>query len=140
MTRWNVVQCYAKFEKKVAQAITETAAKKGISDQIEEILVPSESVVEVKRGRKIETEHSVYPGYVLVKMDLTDDIWHMVKDTPKVTGFLGNRLRPSPISDSDVARIMQQKQETAERGARVAHLFEIGENVRVADGPFASFN
>jgi transcriptional antiterminator NusG len=137
--RWYVVQCYPNFEKKVAQAIEEAATKKGLAGLIDDIMVPSETVVETKRGRKVATEHSVFPGYILMHMDLDDDIWHMVRDIPRVTGFLGGRLRPTPISEAEVQRLMQQKQESVERGPRTSVRFEVGESVRVADGPFASF-
>jgi transcription termination/antitermination protein NusG len=103
------------------------------------VLVPTEQVMEVRRGQKVNTEHKFFPGYVLVKMDLTDDAWHLVKNTPKVTGFLGSKTRPSPISEAEAIRILKQNQEGVER-ARPAVLFEIGEQVRVADGPFTSFN
>jgi transcriptional antiterminator NusG len=136
---WYVVHVYSGFEKKIAQQITEQAAQKGLADQFEAVLVPSENVVEVKRGRKINSEHKFFPGYVLVKMDLTDDAWHLVKNTPKVTGFLGSRTKPSPISDAEADRILKQSQEGVDR-PRPAVLYEIGEQVRVADGPFTSFN
>ena len=136
---WYVVHVYSGFEKKIAQQITEQAAQKGLADQFEAVLVPSESVVEVKRGRKISSEHKFFPGYVLVKMDLTDDAWHLVKNTPKVTGFLGSKTKPSPISDAEADRILKQNQEGVDR-PRPAVLYEIGEQVRVADGPFTSFN
>ena len=136
---WYVVHVYSGFEKKIAQQITEQAAQKGLADQFEAVLVPSENVVEVKRGRKINSEHKFFPGYVLVKMDLTDDAWHLVKDTPKVTGFLGTKIKPTPISEAEAERIMKQAQEGVER-PRPAVMFEIGEQVRVADGPFTSFN
>jgi transcription termination/antitermination protein NusG len=136
---WYVVHVYSGFEKKIAQQITEQAAQKGLADQFEAVLVPSENVIEVKRGRKINSEHKFFPGYVLVKMDLTDDAWHLVKNTPKVTGFLGSRTKPSPISEAEADRILRQSQEGVDR-PRPAVLFEIGEQVRVADGPFTSFN
>jgi transcriptional antiterminator NusG len=136
---WYVVHVYSGFEKKIAQQITEQAAQKGLADQFEAVLVPSENVVEVKRGRKINSEHKFFPGYVLVKMDLTDDAWHLVKNTPKVTGFLGSKTKPSPISEAEAVRILKQSQEGVER-PRPAVLYEIGEQVRVADGPFTSFN
>jgi transcriptional antiterminator NusG len=136
---WYVVHVYSGFEKKIAQQITEQAAQKGLADQFEAVLVPAENVVEVKRGRKINTEHKFFPGYVLVKMDLTDDAWHLVKNTPKVTGFLGSKMRPSPISEAEAIRILKQSQEGVDR-PRPAILYEIGEQVRVADGPFTSFN
>ena len=137
--RWYVVHVYSGFEKKIAQQIKEQAAQKGLADQFDEVLVPSEEVVEPRRGQKVTVERKFFPGYVLVKMELTDDAWHLVKDTPKVTGFLGTKLRPSPISDAEAERIMKQTQEGVER-PRPAILFEIGEQVRVADGPFTSFN
>ena len=137
--RWYVVHVYSGFEKKIAQQIKEQAAQKGLADQIDEVLVPSEEVVELRRGQKVNAERKFFPGYVLVKMELSDDAWHLVKDTPKVTGFLGTKLRPSPISDAEADRIMKQTTEGVER-PRPAILFEIGEQVRVADGPFTSFN
>jgi transcription termination/antitermination protein NusG len=137
--RWYVVHVYSGFEKKIAQHLKEQAAQKGLSDQIEDILVPSEEVVEVRRGQKVNAERKFFPGYVLVKMDMTDEAWHLVKDTPKVTGFLGGRHRPSPISDAEAERIMKQTQEGVEH-PRPSVLYEVGEQVRVADGPFTSFN
>ena len=137
--RWYVVHVYSGFEKKIAQQIKEQAAQKGLADQIDEVLVPSEEVVELRRGQKVNAERKFFPGYVLVKMELSDDAWHLVKDTPKVTGFLGTKLRPSPITNAEAERIMKQTTEGVER-PRPAILFEIGEQVRVADGPFTSFN
>lgn len=137
--RWYVVHVYSGFEKKIAQQLQEQAASKGLADMIEQVLVPSEDVVEIRRGQKINSERKFFPGYVLVKMDLTDQTWHLVKDTPKVTGFLGTKTRPSPISEAEAERIMKQSAEGVER-ARPAVLFEIGEQIRVADGPFTSFN
>jgi transcriptional antiterminator NusG len=137
--RWYVVHVYSGFEKKIAQQLKEQAAQKGLADQIDEVLVPSEEVVELRRGQKVNAERKFFPGYVLVKMELTDEAWHLVKDTPKVTGFLGTKLRPTPISEAEAERIMKQTAEGVER-PRPAILFEIGEQVRVADGPFTSFN
>ncbi len=137
--RWYVVHVYSGFEKKIAQQIKEQAAQKGLGDKFDEVLVPSEDVTEIRRGQKINSERKFFPGYVLVKMELTDDAWHLVKDTPKVTGFLGTKLRPSPITEAEAERIMKQSAEGVER-PRPAVLFEIGEQVRVADGPFTSFN
>jgi transcription termination/antitermination protein NusG len=136
---WYVVHVYSGFEKKVAQQIREQAAQKGVADQFEEVLVPSEEVVELRRGQKVNAERKFFPGYVLVKMELNDDAWHLVKNIPKVTGFLGSRNRPSPISDAEAERIMKQTQEGVEH-PRPSVLFEVGEQVRVADGPFTSFN
>jgi transcriptional antiterminator NusG len=136
---WYVVHVYSGFEKKIAQQIVEQAAQKGLGEQFEAVLVPSENVTEVKRGRKISTEHKFFPGYVLVKMDLTDDAWHLVKDTPKVTGFLGTKNKPTPISQAEADRILTQNQEGVER-TRPSVMYTIGEQIRVADGPFTSFN
>lgn len=138
--RWYVVHVYSGFEKKISDHIREQADKKGLSDQFEEVLVPSEEVTEVRRGRKVNAERKFFPGYVLVKMELTDRAWHLVKDTPKVTGFLGTRNnQPTPISNAEAKRILQQAQEGVER-PRSSLSFEIGEQVRVSDGPFTSFN
>jgi len=137
--RWYIVHAYSNFERKVADSIREKAAQKGLAHLFEEILVPTEKVVEMRRGRKVDSERKFFPGYVLVKMELSDDAWHLVKNTPKVTGFLGSKTKPSPISDAEAERIMKQTQEGVER-PRPAVLFEVGEQVRVADGPFTSFN
>jgi len=137
--RWYVVHVYSGFEKKIAQAIKEQAEQKGLADHIDEVLVPSEEVVEIRRGQKINAERKFFPGYVLVKMELTDDAWHLIKNTPKVTGFLGTKLRPSPISEAEADRIMKQAQEGVDHPRRSV-IFEVGEQVRVADGPFTSFN
>ena len=139
--RWYVVHVYSGFEKKIAQQIKEQAAQKGLADQVDEVLVPSEQVVEMRRGQKVNAEHKFFPGYVLVKMDLTDDTWHLIKNTAKVTGFLGGggRGKPVPISENEAGRILRQVQEGVER-PKPAVSFEIGEQVKVADGPFASFN
>ena len=138
--KWYVVHVYSGFEKKIAQQIKEQAAQKGLADQIGDILVPSEEVTEVRRGQKISSERKFFPGYVLVKMKMSDEAWHLVKDTPKVTGFLGARNRPSPISEAEALRIVQQVQEGVDKPKRPAIVFEVGEQVRVADGPFTSFN
>ncbi len=139
--RWYVVHVYSGFEKKVAQSIREQAETKGLADQFEEVLVPTEEVVEVKRGAKVSSERKFFPGYVLVKMELTDETWHLVKNTPKVTNFLGGggRGRPVPISENEAQRIIKQVQEGIER-PKPSITFEVGEQVRVSDGPFTSFN
>jgi transcription termination/antitermination protein NusG len=137
--RWYVVHVYSGFEKKIASAIKEQAAQKGLADHFDEVLVPAEEVVEVRRGQKVNAERKFFPGYVLVKMELTDDAWHLVKNTPKVTGFLGTKIRPTPISEAEAERIMKQTQEGVEH-PRPSVVFQIGEQVRVADGPFTSFN
>jgi transcriptional antiterminator NusG len=138
-SRWYVIHVYSGFEKKVAQAIREQAEQKGLADRFEQILVPTEEVVEVKRGAKVNSERKIFPGYVLMKMDLDDVTWHLVKNTAKVTGFLGGRGRPLPISETEAARIMRQIQEGIER-PKPSITFEVGEQVRVSDGPFTSFN
>jgi transcriptional antiterminator NusG len=137
--RWYVVHVYSGFEKKIAQNIKEQAEQKGLADHFDEVLVPAEEVVEVRRGQKVNSERKFFPGYVLVKMELTDDAWHLVKNTPKVTGFLGTKTRPSPITEAEAERIMKQTQEGVEH-PRPSVIFQIGEQVRVADGPFTSFN
>ena len=138
--KWYVVHVYSGFEKKIAQQIKEQAAQKGLADAIDDVLVPSEQVVEVRRGQKINAEKKFFPGYVLVKMEMSDEAWHLVKDTPKVTGFLGARNKPQPIPEREAMRMLQQVQDTAEKPRRPAIIFEVGEQVRVADGPFTSFN
>jgi transcriptional antiterminator NusG len=137
--RWYVVHVYSGFEKKVAESIREQARQKAMEDLFEQVLVPTEEVVEMRRGQKVNAERKFFPGYVLVKMELTDESWHLVKDAPKVTGFLGNRGKPSPISDSEALRILHQVEEGVER-PKPSITFEIGEQVRVSDGPFTSFN
>ena len=138
-SRWYVIHVYSGFEKKVAESIKEQAKQKGLGEKFEEVLVPTEEVVEVKRGAKVSAERKFFPGYVLVKMDLTDDSWHLVKNTPKVTGFLGGKGKPSPITEAEATRIMKQVQEGIER-PKPSITYEVGEQVKVADGPFASFN
>lgn len=137
--RWYIVHAYSNFEKKVAESIKERVATAGLEDLFEEVLVPMEEVVEVRRGRKVNAERKFFPGYVLVKMDMTDQAYHLIKDTPKVTGFLGTENKPIPITDDEADRILHQVQEGVER-PKPSITFEIGEQVRVADGPFASFN
>jgi transcriptional antiterminator NusG len=137
--RWYVIHVYSGFEKKVAETVRESALKKGLSDFFSEILVPTEEVVEVRRGAKVNAERKFFPGYVLIKMELTDESWHMVKNTPKVTGFLGGSGKPAPISEGEAQRILNQVTEGIEH-PKPSVMFEVGEQVRVADGPFASFN
>ncbi|MDR6287540.1 MULTISPECIES: transcription termination/antitermination protein NusG [Inquilinus] len=137
--RWYVLHVYSNFEKKVAESIREQAEQKGLSDHFEQIVVPTEEVVEIRRGQKVNTERKFFPGYVLLKMELSDRAWHLVKNTPKVTGFLGSGNKPIPISEAEAMRIMKQVQEGVER-PKPSIIFEIGETVRVADGPFTSFN
>jgi transcriptional antiterminator NusG len=137
-TRWYIVHAYTNFERKVADAIRERAKAGGLDDLFEEIVVPTEEVIEVKRGRKIPTERKFLPGYVLVKMKMTDQAFVMIKNTPKVTGFLGADNKPMPIPEDEAMRILNQVKEGVER-PKPTITFEIGENVKVADGPFASF-
>jgi transcription termination/antitermination protein NusG len=137
--RWYIIHAYSNFENKVAESIREQAKQRGLSDLFEEVMVPKEKVVEVRRGRKVDAERKFFPGYVLVKMDLTDEAFHLIKNTPKVTGFLGADNKPMPISEAEAARILHQVQEGIER-PKPSVSFEVGENVRVSDGPFASFN
>jgi len=136
--RWYIVHAYSNFEKKVAEDIENKAKQKGLGDQIEQIVVPTEKVVEVRRGRKVDAERKFFPGYVLLKANLSDAVFSLVKNTPKVTGFLGDS-KPVPITEAEAERILNQVQEGVER-PKPSMTFEIGEQVRVADGPFASFN
>lgn len=137
--RWYVINVYSGFENKVADSIRELAGQKGMADLFEQILVPVEEVVEMRRGAKVKTERKFFPGYVLIRMEMTDESWHLVKNTAKMTGFLGDGGRPTPVSDVEVERILRQVQEGIER-PKPAVTFEIGEQVRVCDGPFNSFN
>jgi transcription termination/antitermination protein NusG len=137
-TRWYIVHAYTNFERKVADAIRERARANNLDELFEEIVVPTEEVVEVKRGRKIQAERKFLPGYVLVKMKMTDAAFVMIKNTPKVTGFLGADNKPMPISEDEAMRILNQVKEGVER-PKPTITFEVGENVKVADGPFASF-
>jgi transcriptional antiterminator NusG len=137
--RWYIVHAHSNFEKKVAEAIKERADQAGLQELFDDVLVPMEEVVEVRRGRKVSSERKFFPGYVLVKMDMTDQAYHLIKSTPKVTGFLGANNKPMPISESEAMRILQQVQDGVDR-PKPSVTFEIGEQVRVADGPFASFS
>ena len=140
--RWYVVNVYSGSEKKVAESLKEQAVSKNLEDKIIDVMVPTEDVVEIKKGKKVSTERKFFPGYILVKMEMSDAVWHVVKNTPRVSGFLGTRdglrLKPQPITDKEAEQIMKQVAEGVERPAVVAS-FEPGENVRVTDGPFASF-
>lgn len=136
--RWYIVHAYTNFERKVADAIKERAKAAGLEDLFEEVLVPTEEVIEVKRGRKVQTERKFLPGYVLVKMEMTDPAFVLIKNTPKVTGFLGAEGKPMPISEEEAMRILSQVREGVER-PKPTVTFEVGEAVKVSDGPFASF-
>ena len=137
--RWYVVHVYSGFEQKVVQSIKEQIVAKGMDELFEEVLVPTEEVVEMRRGAKVRSDRKFFPGYVLVKMDLTDQTWHLVKDTPKVTGFLGAKGKPAPITQAEADRILRQVKEGVER-PKPSVTFDVGEQVRVCDGPFTSFN
>lgn len=137
--RWYIVHAYTNFERKVADAIRERARSGGIEHHFEEIVVPTEDVIEVKRGRKIHAERKFLPGYVLVKMEMTDAAFVLIKNTPKVTGFLGADNKPQPIPEAEAMRILHQVKEGVER-PKPAITFEVGEQVKVVDGPFATFS
>jgi len=138
--KWYVLHVHSQFEGKVAEAIKEKAEKQGLGEKVEEILVPTEEVTEIKRGQRVNTERKFFPGYVLAKLDLDDNVWHLIKDTPKVTGFLGaGGNKPVPISEREAQRIINQVQEGIDR-PRPSVTYDIGEEVKVTDGPFASFN
>jgi transcriptional antiterminator NusG len=137
--RWYIVHAYSNFENKVADSIREQAKQRHLDHLFDEILVPKEKVTEVRRGRKVDAERKFFPGYVLVKCELTDEAYHLIKNTPKVTGFLGADNKPMPITEVEATRLLQQVQEGIER-PKPSVSFEVGEQVRVSDGPFASFN
>ena len=136
--KWYIVHAYSNFENKVAEQIRREAAEKGLEDDFEEVLVPTEDVQEVKRGRKVNREKKFFPGYVLVKMRMSDEAYHLVKNTPKVTGFLGSANKPMPVSETEVMRILGQIEEGVDRPAP-AITFDIGEKVKVTEGHFQSF-
>ncbi|MDB5477886.1 MAG: nusG [Alphaproteobacteria bacterium] len=136
--RWYVVHAYSGSEKSVADEIRKKAEKQSLVESFQEILVPTEDVIEIKRGQKANVERKVFPGYIMVRMDMNDTTWHLVKDIPRVTGFLGAKGKPAPISNAEAERLMKQLQEGAER-PRTQILYEIGETVKVVDGPFNSF-
>ena len=137
--RWYVVHVFSGSEKKMAQSILEQAASHGLEEQIEDVLVPTEEVVEVRRGAKVQAERKFFPGYILVNMELTDAAWSLVQSQPRVTGFLGGKGKPVPITKSEADRLIKQMDEGVER-PRSTISFDIGEEVRVVEGPFESFN
>ena len=137
--RWYVVHVFSGSEKKVCQSIEEQVASKNLEELIEEVLVPTEEVVEIRRGSKVQTEKKFFPGYILIKMEMTDESWHLIKAQPKVTGFLGGKGKPSAISEAEAKRLINQISEGVER-PRSTVIYEIGEEVRVSEGPFQSFN
>ena len=137
--RWYVVHVFSGSEKKVAQSIREQAETHGLADLIEDVMVPTEEVVEVKKGVKVQSEKKFFPGYILVMLELTDEAWQLVTSQPRVTGFLGGKGKPVPITNAEAERLIKQMSEGVER-PRSTMSFEVGEQVRVSDGPFASFN
>ncbi|MGD9805567.1 MAG: transcription termination/antitermination protein NusG [Hyphomicrobiaceae bacterium] len=137
--RWYIVHAYSNFEKKVAESIKERAKAAGLEHLFEEVLVPSEDVIEVRRGRKVHSERKLFPSYVLVKMEMTDQGFVLIKNTPKVTGFLGSDNRATPISEDEAMRILNQVKEGVER-PKPSVSYEVGEQIKVSDGPFASFS
>ena len=142
MSRWYIIHAYSGFENKVRDAILAEATRLGLTPMVESVEVPTEKVTEVRRGKKVTSDRKFFPGYVLAKLTMSDDVYHLVKNTPKVTGFLGSSGKPQPISDAEAARILNTKDEAAkaEPKARISVDYEIGDNVKVLDGPFASFN
>jgi transcriptional antiterminator NusG len=135
---WYVVQALSGQEKKVALAIMERATKEGMQDSFEKIVVPTEEILEVKKGKRVNSERKFFPGYVLVRMNMDDRAWHLVKNTPKVTGFLGGGGRPQPMSDHEIQHIFRQMEEGTQK-PRSAVTYESGESVKIVDGPFDSF-
>jgi len=142
MSRWYIIHAYSGFENKVRESILAEAGRMGLEALVEEVEVPTEKVTEVRRGKKVTSDRKFFPGYVLAKLHMSDDVYHLVKNTPKVTGFLGSSGKPQAISDAEAARILNTKDEAAkaEPKARISVDYEIGDNVKVLDGPFASFN
>jgi transcriptional antiterminator NusG len=137
--KWYVVHVFSGSEKKVCQSIEEQVVSKNMSSLIEEVLVPTEEVIEIRRGAKVQSEKKFFPGYILVKMEMTDESWHLVKGQPKVTGFLGGKGKPVAISETEAKRLIEQISEGVEK-PRSSVIYEIGEEVRVSEGPFQSFN
>jgi transcriptional antiterminator NusG len=141
MSRWYIIHAYSGFENKVRDSIIAEAERMGLSEAVEQVEVPTETVTEVKRGKKVQVERKFMPGYVLAKLTLTDDVYHLIKNTPKVTGFLGSGAKPQPISEREAARYFGAREEAASAPKREISVdYEIGDQVKVLDGPFASFN
>ena len=138
-SRWYVLHAYSGYKKKVAENIIEQSNKLGISQFIEEVSIPTQNIVEVKRGTRVNTERKFFPGYILIKMVLNDDTLHIIKNTPKLSGFLGTQGKPTPISNSEATRITEQMIQ-GEETVRPSIDYEIGEQIKVIDAPFASFN
>jgi len=141
MARWYIIHAYSGFENKVRDSIISEAARMGLSEAVEAVEVPTETVTEIKRGKKVQVERKFMPGYVLAKLTLTDDVYHLVKNTPKVTGFLGSGAKPQPISERDAARYFGGMEEAKSQPKKQISVdYDIGDQVKVLDGPFASFN
>lgn len=141
MSRWYIIHAYSGFENKVRDSILSEAERMGLSEGVEQVEVPSETITEVKRGKKVQVERKTMPGYVLAKLNLNDDVYHLIKNTPKVTGFLGSSGKPQPITEREAARYFGAREEAAAMPKREIHVdYEIGDSVKVLDGPFASFN
>ena len=141
MSRWYIIHAYSGFENKVRDQIMADATRLGLDALVESVEVPTETVTEVRRGKKIQSEKKFFPGYVLAKLNMNDDIYHLVKDQPKVTGFLSMSGKPQPISEAEAARILNTREEAAAAPkAKIKVDYEIGDTVKVLDGPFASFN
>ena len=142
MSRWYIIHAYSGFENKVRDAINSEATRMGLDRFVEQIEVPTETITEIKRGKRVESERKFMPGYVLAKLEMTDQVYHLVKNTPKVTGFLGPGGKPQPIPDAQAARMLDTKEEAAAAGpkAKISVDYEIGDAVKVLDGPFATFN
>ena len=142
MSRWYIIHAYSGFENKVRDAIMADATRLGLEPFVESVEVPTEKVTEVRRGKKVTSDKKFFPGYVLAKLEMNDDVYHLVKNTPKVTGFLGSMGKPQPITEAEAARILNTKDEqaTAAPKAKISVDYEIGDSVKVLDGPFASFN
>lgn len=138
--RWYVVHAYSGMEKSVRRALIERVERMGMKDRFGEILVPTEEVVEVKAGQKSVTERRFFPGYILVEMEMTDETWHLVRNTPKITGFIGGKSnRPTPIPQHEIDKLLQQMQDGVDK-PRPKVSYEVGELVRIKEGPFADFN
>ena len=142
MSRWYIIHAYSGFENKVRDAILSEAQRLGLEQLVESVEVPTEKVTEVRRGKKVTSDRKFFPGYVLAKLNMNDDVYHLVKNTPKVTGFLGSMGKPQPISEAEAARILNTKDEAAAAApmTKISVDYEIGDSVKVLDGPFASFN
>ncbi|VXC87848.1 transcription termination/antitermination protein NusG [Sphingomonas sp. AX6] len=141
MARWYIIHAYSGFENKVREQILADATRMGLDALVESVEVPTETITEVRRGKKVQSERKFFPGYVLAKLEMNDDVYHLVKNTPKVTGFLGSSGKPQPITEAEAARILNTKEEAAAAPKQQIKVdYEIGDSVKVLDGPFASFN